>query len=326
MMNDSGFVMGIDVGSTKVLVGYVDRRGRILAKRRFAMDRKDTSTTLNSIYGAIESFLTGEGGKPLAAGLGLVGRCDPSTGRWERAFNLPIPMPVDIAGEIRRRFGLECWIDNDVFCAALAEISFGAGKKYRDFLLLNVGTGLSAGIVAEGRLLRGAGNAAGEVGQWRCPGTGEKGRALTLEQVCSGGGMIERARRMMAQEKSSLAALAEGDLHSLSIYEAAQAGDALGKRIIDDALRGLCEALCALAAVFNPAAVVLAGSVACTPGFAGEIDRYVRANAYPGCLPDLKEIYLSALDAREVGLIGAAAAGWNGLPEGGEKKEGQENA
>jgi glucokinase len=323
-MDENDFVMGVDVGSTKILVGYVDRRGGVLGSQRFPMNRANTAAVLDSVYSALEGFLAAQRNlpRPAAMGLGLVGRCDPFTGCWVRAFNLPIPEPVEITGEIRSRFGLDAWIDNDVFCATRAEIAWGAGKDYRDFLFLNVGTGLSVGIVADGRLLRGAGNAAGEVGQWHffpepISGAGSAGAApatdLTLEQICSGGGMIERALYLMQEEGSVLANLGEGDLHSRSIWEAAQGGDAVAKRIINDALHGLSEAVSSLAAVFNPSAVVLAGSVACTPGFLEEIERYVRVHAYPGCLPDLKEIRLSVLEPRTVGLIGAARAAWDGL-------------
>jgi glucokinase len=313
-MEKENIVMGVDVGSTKILAGLVDPDGRILASKRFAMDRSDTFTTLNSIYGAIESFLSSEDchAKPLAAGIGLVGRCDPLSGCWVRADNLPIHKPVEIASEIKSRFGLNSWIDNDVFCAAQAEIAYGAGKKYRDFLLLNVGTGLSAAIVSDGRLVRGAGNVAGEVGQWRFPLEGNM-NALNLEEISSGGGMIARARDLLQKESSALAALPKEELHSLSIYQAAGNGDALGKRIISDALNALRETVSRLVTMLNPAAVVLAGSVVCAPGFPEEIRSYVLANSYPGSLLDLKEICLSELDPRAVGLIGAARVAWKGV-------------
>jgi glucokinase len=125
----------------------------------------------------------------------------------------------------------------------------------------------------------------------------------------------------MQEEESVLVNLGEGDLHSRSIWEAAREGDAVGKRVIHDALYGLCEAVSSLAAVFNPSAVVLMGSVACMPGFLEEIERYVRAKAYPGCLMDLKEIRLSVLEPRTVGLIGAAMVAWDGLSRKGYKSE-----
>jgi predicted NBD/HSP70 family sugar kinase len=185
------------------------------------------------------------------------------------------------------------------------------------------------------RLVRGVGNVAGEVGQWRFPpgiaagardANGFPAAVLTLEQICSGGGMIERVRYLMREEESVLADVEEKDLHSRSIWEAARRGDAVGKRVIDDALYSLSEAVSSLAAVFNPSAVVFAGSVASMPGFLEKIDHYVRVNVYPGCLPDLKEIRLSILEPHTVGLIGAATVAWDGLkfPGGKPESEGAE--
>lgn len=307
------YVLGVDVGGTKVLVGYVQRDGTVLSSKRYPMDRSCTPKVLESIYFAVDDFLriNKNNPLPLAVGFGLVGRCDTKNGIWVRANNIPIPEPVNLAEEIFSRHGLKSYLNNDVFCATLAEMHYGAGKIYDDFILINVGTGISMGIVAGSNLVTGAGNVAGEVGQW-CLNF-KTGTVETLEQLSSGGGMITRAKNEMAVYNSSLAHLPEQDLHSTTIFEAADNGDALAIKIVSDAVDALCMTVSSLITMFNPGAVVLAGSVACTPGLINKFMTHAKAHAYPSSMLDLQEICLSKLDVKTVGLIGASYVAWQGL-------------
>lgn len=287
-MKSMGYVLGVDVGGTKVLAGYVRGDGTVVCSKRYPMDRSNMASALASVYGAAADFLKENQDKPqpLAAGFGLVGRCDPAEGKWVQAVNIPITESVELAAEIKRRHGFEAYLDNDVFCATQAEIRFGAGKRYKDFVLVNIGTGLSMGIVADGRLIRGAGNVAGEIGQCLLsPDNADE----TLEQRASGGGMAARA-------------LAKEGLGKEQI-----------EQIEEDAFSALSWVVSSIIAVFNPEAVVLAGGVACVPGLVERFRRYAADYAYPSSMKDLKEICLSPLDARTVGLIGAASVAWQGI-------------
>jgi len=319
---NSDFVLGVDVGGTKINVGYVTREGAVLSSRRYKMDRSTTASTLDSIYFAVTNALNeNKRMKPLAIGFGLVGRCDPATGVWVRAVNLPIPAPIDFARNIRKVHGLWAFIDNDVYSAAKAELSFGAGRRHRDFVVINIGTGLSIAIVSDGRLVRGAGNMAGEVGRTTIglSATSWSGKHdKTLENCCSGGGMIDRTKADRAESKA-LMALQDSQLHSESIFRLAKEGDHVAKRIADDAISGICEASACFVSLFNPDALVFAGSVACHEGMLEAITEVVNARAFSSCLIDLKEICLSDLDAGTVGLIGAAQNAWQGLERRADK-------
>lgn len=287
-------VLGVDVGGTKILTGLVAPDGTVLKSRRTPMDRGTTASTLDSIRTAVTEFVQtlGPEDRFVAAGFGLVGRCDPVNGIWVRADNLPIPKPVNFAQQMSELLQVPVCIDNDVFSATAAELSFGAGKRHRDFLLVNAGTGLSTGIVMDGRILRGAGNVAGEIGQTTM---GLRDWQGNLEQRCSGGGIQARSDRQRFADTKA-------------IFDAAQAGDAEAAVLVAQAAESLGEALAGLVTIFNPSAVVLAGSVACNPLVKEAVEQRIRSRAYRSSLMDLKEVIVSELPAGTVGLIGAAQA------------------
>ena len=306
----SDYVMGVDVGGTKILVGFVKRDGGIVVQKRYPMNRSSFDLALDSIFFACQDFLYENMylPKPLAVGFGLVGRCDPKNGIWTSAVNIPITSAVNLRSEMDQRHGLKAFLDNDVFCQTTAELLYGAGKVYDDFILVNIGTGLSMGIVSGGNLVRGSGNVAGEVGQIK---TGHG--TSTLEEISSGGGQALRAKREAKKYSSSLAHYADELINPGAIFEEAKNGDKLANMIYEDAASAICQTMANLVSIFNPAAVIFAGSVIKTPGLLERISDYIHKNAYFSSLKDLKEICLTKLDVDIVGLIGAASVAWMGL-------------
>lgn len=287
-------VLGVDVGGTKILTGLVAPDGTVLKSRRTPMDRSTTQSTLDSIRTAVTEFVAtlAPDDRFAAAGFGLVGRCDVKNGIWVRADNLPIPSPIPLAAQMEELLGVPAAIDNDVFSATAAELAFGAGRQHRDFLLVNAGTGLSAGIVMDGKILRGAGNVAGEIGQTTM---GLRDWQGNLEQCCSGGGIYNRSDKQRFAD-------------TRAIFEAAQAGDPEASALVSQAAESLGEALAGLVSIFNPSAVVLAGSVACNPMVKEAVAHRIRTRAYRSALMDLKEVTVSQLLPGTVGLVGAAQA------------------
>ena len=304
------YVMGVDVGGTNIIIGFVKCDGSIVAQKRYPMNRSTFDSALNSIFFACQDFLNEYKylPKPLAAGFGLVGRCDPKNGIWTSAVNIPITSPVDMRSEIKQRHGLEVFLDNDVFCQTIAEQMHGAGKIYKDFLLVNIGTGLSMGIVSDGRLLRGSGNVAGEVGQIK-PFTD----APVLEEISSGAAQVLRAKKEAKKYNSKLALYTDESINPGVIFEEAAKGDKLAKMIFDDAVLAICQTMANMVTVFNPAAVIFAGSVTKTPTLVETVDDYIRSNAYFSSLKDLKVVCHTSLDINTVGLIGASSVAWMGI-------------
>ena len=157
--------IGADLGGTKLLLGELDGEGRILRTERFPSGPLSQREALDLLQNALDKFLATRtpGYEPAALGLGLIGRIDGKTGVWhEIDRNRGEALPLgQLLGE---RCGLPCFLDNDVRSATKAELRFGEGRLTRDFVYLNIGTGIAAGFVSGGRMITGGHCNAGEVG------------------------------------------------------------------------------------------------------------------------------------------------------------------
>ncbi len=313
-MSESVYI-GVDVGATKILVGTVTQTGNIVTSRRFKMEHETQAVTLHSIHNALESFLGDwDGLAPRAIGIGLVGQIDPETGTWFEAMNLPIKSPVPLAGQVRDRFGIPVTLDNDVHAAALAESRWGIGTESNHFIYLNIGTGVSAGLVFGGQLLRGAKNYAGELGHMVVQPDGVTcpcGRYGCLEPMVSGGGILARVHQELANYPDSMLHSFGDALTTHEIFIASDSGDPLAAKLSNDAIQALSTALTNLVNLLNPEWIVYGGGTLSD----GWLIDHVRENVETGPLPmirkSLKGIIPSHLNPEQVGLLGAACLAMN---------------
>ncbi|HEU0294833.1 MAG TPA: ROK family protein [Anaerolineales bacterium] len=305
-------VIGVDVGATKILVGAITSAGNILLSRRFKMRHETTAVTIQSIQNALEIFMQDlDELAPLAIGIGLVGQTDPNTGTWLEAMNLPIKSPVPLAEQVRARFGLPVTLDNDVHAATLAEMRWGMGKESTDFIYLNVGTGISAGLAFDGQLLRGTQNYAGELGHMVVQPDGPPcpcGRRGCLEPIASGGGMLARLQELgMDYPDSALHALAQVEpLTAHQIFLAADAGDPLASKISNDAVEALSVALTNLVNLLNPEWIVYGGGTLSDGWLIEHVRGKVESQPLYMTRKSFKGILPSRLNPEQVGLLGAA--------------------
>jgi glucokinase len=174
-----------------------------------------------------------------------------------------------LGAELAGRFGLPVFLDNDVNALALAEWRFGHGRGARSLVALAVGTGIGAGIVLDGRLVRGASGFGGELGHvpvdfdgppcW-CGGRG------CLVVFASGRGIAEAARaRAAGSPQTALVRAAGGDARAITapmIFAAAAGGDAVAAGVVDEACRALGAILGVVVNGLNPEVVVVTGGVA----------------------------------------------------------------
>jgi glucokinase len=195
------------------------------------------------------------------------GQIHPQTGTVVYAPNLDW-RDVPLAGHLRAALGRPIAVENDVRAAAWAEFRFGAGAGGRSLVAVFVGTGVGSGAVLEGRLWRGATNAAGEVGHTQVTWDGPAcpcGRRGCLEQYVSGSGFQRRLRQaLIANVATRLAEITAGDpgrLTATMLYEAAAARDALASQVWDEAERYLTLALANYVTLLNPEMLVLGGGV-----------------------------------------------------------------
>lgn len=256
--------IGIDVGGTKVGGLLVGEDGEVLAQETADTPAEDVEATMETIY-RVAHALSGRG-EPEGIGIGAAGMVDFEAGTLRFAPNLAWK-EVHIRDLVREHTGLSTVVDNDANVAAWGEYRFGAGRGYRDVLVVTVGTGIGGGIISGGRLLRGAHGFAGEIGHFIVEpggpwcGCGNQG---CWEQVASGRALDRAAREGAETRPDSLIATLGGGhgAEGRHVWEAARRDDRMAIRILDAVGRRLGEGIAGLANVLDPEAVVIGGGVA----------------------------------------------------------------
>jgi glucokinase len=257
-----GEAIGIDVGGTKINALRIARDGEVLERKSVPTPADDEEATLLAMIDLAHAMLSDD---VVAIGVGAAGMVDASDGILRFAPNLAW-RDVPIATRMREATGLPCQVDNDGNVAAYGEYRFGAGRGYRNMLLVAVGTGIGGGIVIDGRLYRGAHGFAAEIGHVIVEpggplcGCGNRG---CWEQVAAGRA-IDRMGREAAKdhEHSLLRRLAGGDPEKVSgsvVTEAARRGDEPALRVMTEAGSRLGQGIAGLVNVLDPQIVVIGG-------------------------------------------------------------------
>ena len=162
------YKIGVDVGGTNVKVALVDKTGSIVYSDTVPTRAEmGYEYTISNIIKAIQDLM--KESKVLkeaieGIGFGFPGQIDCDNGIVRLAPNIPGWVNIPIAEIVSKEFGIPVKVDNDVRCAALAELNYGAGKGAKNMICITVGTGIGSGIIMNGKLVRGASNAAGELG------------------------------------------------------------------------------------------------------------------------------------------------------------------
>lgn len=287
-MPESRSFLTVDIGGTKtaVAVGFADAR----IADRVEFGTSDPRTTMGRILElarplaarhAVEAIGISCGG-PLSSRDGLV-LGPPNLPGWDR---------VPVVRALEEGLGRPAFLENDANAGALAEWMFGAGRGFQNVVFLTCGTGIGAGLILDGRLYRGKQDMAGEVGHVRMEADGPVGyfKAGSLEGFASGGGMLQLAKRRLA-EPHPATVLDEGPAGELTgpqIGQAALDGDAVARSIVETSGRYLGKGLAILIDILNPECIVL-GSLAVRLGelllgpAREEVQREALAPAWRNC-------------------------------------------
>ena len=233
--------IGIDVGGTNVKIALVDDKGNIVYSNSVPTRAElGYEYTVNNIKQAIHDLLkeTRLSTKDIEGiGFGFPGQVDYKAGIVRNAPNIPGWVEVPIAKLIEDEFHIPTRVDNDVRCAALGELNYGAGKGCENLICITVGTGIGSGLIVNGKLVRGASNAAGEIGHIKLQmhdgplcGCGDTG---CLEAFASGPSIVAMANDYIRGGKSAkFREMAEGGaITPYIVCEAAKAGDPVAQRI-----------------------------------------------------------------------------------------------
>jgi glucokinase len=304
----AGAVLAIDLGGTKCHGALADMNGDVLVEDIQPTDRAGSPyATLIACIEVLRADASRRSLPIVAAAVGVPAVLDPETGRATRAPNVHWE-DFDLAGRLAEHLEVPFTIENDVNLAALAQAWRGAGRGVRDFVTISIGTGIGAGVVADGRLLKGRHNSAGEIGllimtrdQFGRPSeTGIGG----FEELASGPAIARQAEVALARDPDVASTLRRGSVTSEAVFDAAARGDAVALATIHEVIDNLTLALIAVAAMLDPERIILDGAVGRSlEPYLGRV-----ADGLGRHLPDVPELCVSRLgpNATVVGAIAAA--------------------
>lgn len=264
--------IGIDVGGTNVKIALVDEKGRIIYSNSVPTRAEmGYEYTVNNIKQAIYDLLKETKLEPKnieGIGFGFPGQVDYKSGVVRLAPNIPGWVDVPIAKLIEDEFHIPTRVDNDVRCAALGELNFGAGKGCQNLICITVGTGIGSGLIINGKLVRGASNAAGEIGHIKLQmhdgpicGCGDTG---CLEAFASGPSIVAMAEDYIKGGKSTKyrEMANSNDITPFIVAEAAKAGDPVAKRIFTRMGEYIGIGMASVVNLLNPERIIIGGGVA----------------------------------------------------------------
>jgi len=307
--------LALDLGGTKLLIGEVDASGQLLRSKQYLTGYLTQQEEMQVIFRALEDYITTVGWideKPKHMGIGMIGQVDNVNGNW-LMIDPVRKATIPVVNLIKEKYGFDCKIENDVKAATLAEKEFGTGKEENDFIYINIGTGIAAGFMINGKLLRGWGNDSGEIGHMVVDIDSKVscvcGRRGCIEAIASGQGMYKRFEMLQEQYPDSILCQLQQNriINTNDIIKCAEKEDALAIKIADEAAAAIACVIMNLIRVTNPEKIVLGGGVMADGWMIDQIRQRV-------CTQQLasvkKGIVLSILDPRIAGIIGAAAVGF----------------
>lgn len=261
----SGLLVGVDAGGTKVAVLVADGAGQALSRITVPTALGDPARTLAGIAAAVREAVAAAGRtlpEVAAVGLGVPGQVDTATGQVRHAVNLGW---VDVAAgpELGAALGAPCLVENDVRLAALGLYHFPEFAALRNLAYVSVGTGIAAGLILGGRLYRGSHGMAGEIGHMVVVRDGPRCHCGTygcLEAV-AGGWAIARQARQAVERGAATLLKSDREPTAADVYAAAAAGDAVAGAILTTAAAYQAQAVQQLVMAYDVEAVVFGGGV-----------------------------------------------------------------
>lgn len=253
----AGAVLGVDFGHTHLRVAVADLSHDILAEAGRELDVDHSAEEgLDAAAELVVQVLREAGvdrDRVLGVGMGLPGPINASTGTVGSSAILPGWVGVDAAAEMTQRLGLAVQVENDANLGALGEFVWGSGKGHSELIYIKLSSGVGAGLLLSGRLYRGAGGTAGEIGHTPA----QHGEAICR---CGTRGCLETVAS--ARSIAELLGASRGeDVTSKRLLELSAEGDAAALRLIGEAGREIGIAVAGLCNLINPGLVIVGGEM-----------------------------------------------------------------
>nr|WP_299073981.1 ROK family protein [uncultured Allomuricauda sp.] len=311
-------VLGIDIGGTKTKIGLVDKSGKCHTKAVFrTREFPNLEDYLDKVKGVSNELIQSIDEKTTILGCGIgAPNASSKNGTIENASNLVWKGSVPILEKLRERMDMPMRIMNDASAAALGEMLFGGAQSLTDFIVITLGTGFGAGIVANGRLIDGYDGFAGElghvdmtIGDGRLTGLGIRGG---LEAYVSATGLKRTIMYMLSKYlvDSRFRNIAYNDLHGEDITKAAEEGDIIALKAFDYTAKIMAQALANFTAFTQPEAFILMGGLTNSGKWIKEpLESYFNEfllDVYKGKVKLLE----SGMHGKTAAICGAAALIW----------------
>ncbi len=312
------YVVGIDMGGTNTVFGIVDARGHVIARSSIRTQQyADIKDYIDSLHEEMMKIIEAVGGINLIRGIGVgAPNANYYSGNIEHAANLPWKGIIPFTQMLTEKFGVPASITNDANAAAMGEMTYGAARGMKNFIMITLGTGVGSGIVIDGKIVYGHDGFAGELGHTtvvrqngRLCGCGKYG---CLEAYASANGVARTTREILetTDRDSLLRKLDIDTITSKDVYDAAVEGDAVAKDIFEFTGRMLGEKFADFIAFSSPEAIVMFGGLTKSGSFIMDpVRKYMDLNVMPQWSGKVKLMF-SDLKESDAAVLGASALAW----------------
>ena len=314
------YVLGIDIGGQTAKSGVVNARGEVLAQTILVSNNhQDARDFVEALAQTLRKLISDAGLNGQIRGIGVgapngnyyTGEIkDAPNLSWAHEKNIPFAKMLSEAMD-----GLPVALTNDANAAAVGEMTYGAAKGFKDFIMITLGTGVGSGIVIDGKVVYGHDGFAGELGH-TCAVRGGRscncGKQGCLEAYCSAIGVARSAQEWLEQhpDEPTLLRLRE-NITSKDVYEAAKAGDKAAKEIFEFTGTLLGRSFADFVAFSAPEAIVLFGGLARAKEFLYEpIVNAMNENLLSLWRGKVKVLF-SSLSESDAAILGASALAWD---------------
>ena len=313
------YVVGVDVGGQTTKMGIVDMRGQVLSQ---TVIRTDTHTEvdkyIDDVVEALDKIIneSGTAGKIRGIGVGAPNG-NYYTGTIENAANIAwgSNRTINFSELLSARTGgMKVALTNDANAAAVGEMTYGAARGMKNFIMITLGTGVGSGIVINGEVVYGHDGFAGELGHTCAVRNNGRlcncGKTGCLETYCSAIGVARTAREWLtlSDEPSVLRSL--DSISSKDVYDAAKEGDRLALKIFEFTGKMLGQSFADFVAFSAPEAIVLFGGLARAKEYLYQpILDSMNANLLDIWRGKIKIVF-SQLKESDAAILGASALAW----------------
>ncbi len=313
------YVVGIDVGGQTTKLGVVDARGTVLAQTVIRTDTyAEVEPYMDELAAAVKKIISEADVEGKVRGIGVgAPNANYYTGTVENAVNIQWGgnRTIAFADLLSERMGgLPVALTNDANAAAVGEMTYGAARGMKNFIMITLGTGVGSGIVVNGEVVYGHDGFAGELGHVTAVRNNGRvcncGKTGCLETYASATGVARTAREWLelSDEPSVLRHLE--NIASKDVYEAAKEGDRLALRIFDYTGKMLGRSFADFIAFSSPEAIVLFGGLARAKEFLlAPMEEAMNANVLSLWKGKVKIVF-SELKESDAAILGASALAW----------------